>query len=618
MTNTHTNTVLKLYKHQALPTASHIRRLMLEPGTVDSPLRADLEIILLADASTSTPFEALSYVWGDDGKSDAILIAGRSLSITPNLAEVLRQVRLPDERRAVWADSICIDQANAEEKGQQVALMGEIYTQSSCTNICLGLKQPEYARDAAALIADVDTMMQVTFNDPAFSWDWNAFPWPHKSDPLVVDRRWESWGKLVTRPWFERGWVVQEAALGSEAYLYWGQEKVEWISLLRVNLWLTERVFHSMPTLRQWAVPSTHSTVFPLRRREEAKTLFAKEGEAQLEALPTLPMLDKARKLSLMDPKDRIYAFMALTTSDRAMPALKPDYRKQTSHCEVYRQFAVGFLEQTSNLDLLSYVQYGAADDEDDTLFDDPQLSSWVPQWDCGKGQLGLLYTRRKIGGDSEHVEIISGGSALRVRAVIFDSLVLVCEKLKYIPDNPQKSLKQVVEIWRTIGRQSSRYPSPYGRHQAEAFLRTLYRGVYNESWQEWGHLVNSFAQLLESDKPDRSIDSYAGERDIQRLSAVETDYWSDRRLLLLGRGYYGSASKFTRVGDVCAVIMGTRCPSILRKVSGHSDHYRIIGPVYVPSKAYSKESGILRLGQDELCEDWREWDLPMEEIVLC
>lgn len=38
----------------------------------------------------------------------------------------------------MWVDAICIDQDNAKEKGEQVALMGDIYRKAKCAVAWLG------------------------------------------------------------------------------------------------------------------------------------------------------------------------------------------------------------------------------------------------------------------------------------------------------------------------------------------------------------------------------------------------------------------------------------------------------------------------------------------------
>jgi hypothetical protein len=58
---------------------------------------------------------------------------GKSIDITASLRDVLRRVRLPNTPRNIWADQICIDQGNLEERGHQVKLMGKIFSRSSTT-----------------------------------------------------------------------------------------------------------------------------------------------------------------------------------------------------------------------------------------------------------------------------------------------------------------------------------------------------------------------------------------------------------------------------------------------------------------------------------------------------
>lgn len=58
---------------------------------------------------------------------------------------------------------------------------------------------------------------------------------------------------------------------------------------------------------------------------------------SHIEPQSALEILDSARELRLTDPRDRIYAFMALAAEDKAMPAVQPDYKKDVSHLDVSR-----------------------------------------------------------------------------------------------------------------------------------------------------------------------------------------------------------------------------------------------------------------------------------------
>jgi hypothetical protein len=48
-----------------------------------------------------------------------------------------------DKSRVFWVDAICISQQDIIERGCQVALMGEIYSQAAQTMIWLGLEGPK-------------------------------------------------------------------------------------------------------------------------------------------------------------------------------------------------------------------------------------------------------------------------------------------------------------------------------------------------------------------------------------------------------------------------------------------------------------------------------------------
>lgn len=52
------------------------------------------------------------------------------------------------------------------------------------------------------------------------------------------DSRWSLMRVLLGRPWFGRGWVVQEAALGqTDTQVLWVNSEFSWLDLQRVHLW---------------------------------------------------------------------------------------------------------------------------------------------------------------------------------------------------------------------------------------------------------------------------------------------------------------------------------------------------------------------------------------------
>ena len=146
------------YEYEPLPDGRFARYLILQPGsTVADPLSCTLHTAHLDEFPS---FEAVSYVWGIPIRNRAITCNGKVIRITTNLDDALRQVRLTEKPRALWVDSVCINQADPKEKGYQVSLMEQVYKKSSCTLICLGASDHVHAPVTADLVADVDNLIQ--------------------------------------------------------------------------------------------------------------------------------------------------------------------------------------------------------------------------------------------------------------------------------------------------------------------------------------------------------------------------------------------------------------------------------------------------------------------------
>ena len=87
-------------------------------------------------------YTALSYVWGDPDDTTTILVEGYSLRVTKSLERAFRHLR--DEKRHlnVWADGVCINQKDKNEKSKQVQQMGRVYETAHHTVIFLGECEP--------------------------------------------------------------------------------------------------------------------------------------------------------------------------------------------------------------------------------------------------------------------------------------------------------------------------------------------------------------------------------------------------------------------------------------------------------------------------------------------
>jgi hypothetical protein len=181
--------------------------LTLYPGERDAPLKGKLAFF---DIDSPESYEPLSYVWGpppSNGKHQ-ITISNKerdgSLQLTASLYGALKRLRYTDRERRLWADQICINQKDKEERSQQVQFMNRIYKNASHVLVWLGQdeKGPDgksVAESAFNLVRKLDE----TFRDEAKR---EKFHTDHTGENLEKQSRdpWVPLDHLTELPWVRR------------------------------------------------------------------------------------------------------------------------------------------------------------------------------------------------------------------------------------------------------------------------------------------------------------------------------------------------------------------------------------------------------------------------------
>jgi hypothetical protein len=83
-------------------------------------------------------FISLSYTWGDARKTKPVEIDGEIFRVGENLEAALLSLQQGNRCVTIWADAICINQADDFEKSWQVQLMWDIYHSSKNVVVWLG------------------------------------------------------------------------------------------------------------------------------------------------------------------------------------------------------------------------------------------------------------------------------------------------------------------------------------------------------------------------------------------------------------------------------------------------------------------------------------------------
>jgi len=121
--------------YQPLARSDAIRLLRLEPGQFSDKVQGTL---CHANLDKNPVYVALSYVWGDPAVTAPIFCNGTEVGVTVSLANALARLRKPNASVVVWADALCINQADAAERSRQVGIMARIYKTATQVVVFLG------------------------------------------------------------------------------------------------------------------------------------------------------------------------------------------------------------------------------------------------------------------------------------------------------------------------------------------------------------------------------------------------------------------------------------------------------------------------------------------------
>ncbi|ETS78471.1 hypothetical protein PFICI_10533 [Pestalotiopsis fici W106-1] len=324
--------------HPILPPIhkSEIRLLRLLPGVFDDGVECE---IVKAELCLLPEYEAISYTWadetGDASHCQTISISGKPFLVTKNCEMALKRVRMRYYTRVIWIDAICIDQDDIQERGHQVGIMPQIYSQAKGVLMYIGEQSsssgdmgPGTAGFLSKDLKSVDTIC---------------------------------WPALLSTRYFTRLWILQEVALARRATLMWGGFSAAWSSILeKMDFLITEK----LP---------------PVFHRFDYRTF---SGPDQI-----LNLLLVAQSCNASDPRDKIFALLGLLPS-RRIGDIEADYSIEAR--EIYIRVAVYL---ASNIDWLQILFHAGTEAHEGGQV--PGLPSWVPDWSAPVAQKVHSYTIR-------------------------------------------------------------------------------------------------------------------------------------------------------------------------------------------------------------------------------
>ncbi|KAF8851857.1 hypothetical protein BDZ45DRAFT_678826 [Acephala macrosclerotiorum] len=584
---------------------------ILEPSPdFQAPIRCSLVEVLVAAYSD---YEAISYVWGDPNNQAQLEVEGETLMVTANLVLALRYIRHEKNSRYVWADAICIDQSNLEERGQQVQLMKDIYTLCSRDLIWLGESDEQTEKG-------IETLKQMERLQMRRKGDSNSFG-EKVSRNVIGDEEQESVYSILRTPkiW-ERVWVMQEVSCCPDAAILIGHYSMPWsvLSSILDHSGIPDR-FHGPighGSLDNWLWTMFAGVQVIEHQRDSVKGVHLINSTL-------VDVLSRFRQTYSTDPRDKIYGLLGLAIDNHG---IVPDYHKPVS--EVYAHIALQQIKKEQNLDMITQSLWPLGPDAGENI-DVPSntanLPSWLPNFSSTASKT-LLFAQRGIFAAGPTTFIKPVDTAMSGKLRVYGAFLGKIKTLKkpnfkalglgtilggVSPAVAQYTLPGLIN---TSSTSSIEYPT--GGDAFEAYWRTLMADCdmyparrlssddiqkYDEIFRRWRRSLALNVELpnvvySEEDLADeRQKEAYRSRRNLQGIRSIgqKLGHW---RFAELENGLYSlvpcdgcsrAAGGAAEEGDSVILVDGGKVPLAIRRVATSNseedeEEWEVLGTAYV------------------------------------
>jgi len=558
-------------------------------------IHCELQTISLDDESSYT---ALSYVWGTDVPSAAVLINGEPFSVRKNLAAALRHLQKTDRSLNIWVDAICINQDDNKERSHQVQMMAKIYKSSIEVLAWLGLAEDE--SDAA-----MEKLEEIGGKAiEAGMHDFRATDMPNWFNPGVDERLQRlktSLGGLAEREGLElfhpaliplskrvywtRVWVLQEFSVAQTVTVQCGSKRLDvttfgaafnFCAFARWTLssrFKPEDYRDPNSKLRSLSGSANSPSGAPnqlvgARRRYNSETGKRETLRSLLQR--TCQPSPSIFPLGATDPRDKIYGLLSLAADSEQLGIL-PEYDKST--IEVYTN-ASRALIAIGEISILSWCQQSKLIEG---------LPSWVPDFssnihrECGGNRItGSLFRASgniKFPGlsassyDDSHSIGLSG-----VKVGIIADLGSVWTP-ELGPTWTWNDATRLIYEVEAFCKQSPLFTSLEKALDASMRIPCADLQIHGNTESRASNSIRSQYDKI------RSMGEFKYDRDAAIYRNAMTSQ-RDKRPFLSNSGHVGLAPARAEPGDCICIIFGSPVPFILR--ASTKGKFVLIGEAYV------------------------------------
>lgn len=421
------------------------------------------------------PFTALSYVWGEDADRVPIWVNGQTFQATRSLASALQHIprhwesKFPGRNGAelwVWADAVCINQSDSNERAHQVQLMRDIFSGAELVmcwlpsasipdiddlydddywdhSLCTAFETFELINIELLLVEEEagKTIMEMNHSDERLiswleRWTESRDGYPAREWPNWLNRRWAAIDYFFELQYWRRLWILQEVALAREPILFCKSSSLSFPDTLsRVMTWFEILAYGKLPdpsfvSLARWNsfisedelkydLVSGHWQVWMSQHRKKGQT-------------SSWFTMFNAFNLNATEPKDYVYGMLGVMGIE-----IEVDYSERTSVAKVLHYMVAIWLELYQKSEREEHPVYAtlhflpwAGLGRECTNTECQGFASWAPNLPHFKHGHSHALFFDKVNADcgvfsdlDSRITSIIHGSSLVVNGVVIDSI---------------------------------------------------------------------------------------------------------------------------------------------------------------------------------------------------
>jgi hypothetical protein len=592
-------------------------------------------------------YAALSYTWGDMQDVVEILVNGHPFPIGRNLYYCLRELQAQSVGSWLWADGICINQSDMEEKQAQVRVMDEIYGNAKLVYSWLGLGS-KATDQAMAWIAKIgsrapnvhsrDIWHQDVPNDEIRDYlkarsprrlDEHDLPGASEFACLLYDMLNDEQARardvvegirdILQRDYWHRIWIIQEIALAQEISIMCGQKSVLFNDFDRAFCAIRYCVNNDLYRVHQeyrsnQIIPGISYDIKSItmrRQRTSEQDIFIQDI-----LFDPSSVLDRPH-YSASDPRDFAFGLMGVLNSEsRGM--LTVDYGQTVE--QVFTILTRAMLAEPIGFFKLDWCVPKEAE---------TAMPSWVPDWrEVGKRGVqvySISYSTGRVfdamlGGEVPRpIELDGNGDAsvLHLEGHFVDVITDVMKPPEWVKSGvlggsrraeTESWLSSIREfaglwtesgpsedyVWRTVLRDYTLLFPSFRREFVTEEVAQLIRQLFRREQVQADTLTESQLNFIRGGTHPPGIMAELGSLEKQ-LQFVERYFVSDigvtnrrRTLFKTKKTMLGLGHVSLQVGDVVTLIKGMKTPIILRK-RGIGTGFVFAGDAYVDGIMYGE-----------------------------